>query len=97
LTSWKNRALFAASQAGLVNNLNDGMVWGLLPLFFFARGLPIEQVGIIAAAYPGVWGLSQLATGALSDRWGRKWLIAGGMWVQAAGIGLFLVGQGFAV
>jgi MFS family permease len=97
LTSWKNRALFAASQAGLVNNLNDGMVWGLLPLFLFARGLPLEQVGIIAAAYPGVWGLSQLATGALSDRWGRKWLIAGGMWVQAAGLGLFLIGQGFAV
>jgi MFS family permease len=97
LTSWKNRALFAASQAGLVNNLNDGMVWGLLPIFFFTRGLPIEQVGIIAAAYPGVWGLSQLATGALSDRWGRKWLIAGGMWVQAAGIGLFLLGQGFAI
>ena len=97
LTSWKDRALFAASQAGLVNNLNDGMVWGLLPVFFFARGLPIAQVGVIAATYPGVWGLSQLATGALSDRWGRKWLIAGGMWVQAAGIGLFLIGQGFAV
>jgi MFS family permease len=96
LTSWKDRALFSASQAGLVNNLNDGMVWGLLPIFFFGKGLPIEQVGIIAATYPGVWGLSQLATGALSDRWGRKWLIAAGMWVQAAGIGLFLIGQGFA-
>jgi MFS family permease len=96
LTSWRDRALFAASQAGLVNNLNDGMVWGLLPLFFFARGLPIEHVAVISATYPGVWGLSQLVTGALSDRWGRKWLIAAGMWVQAAGILLFVIGQAFA-
>ncbi len=95
LTSWKDRALFAASQAGLVNNLNDGMVWGLLPLYFVAKGLPVGQVGIIAATYPGVWGLSQMATGALSDRWGRKWLIAGGMAVQAAGIGIFVIGQTF--
>lgn len=71
LTSWKNRRLFAASQAGLVNNLNDGMVWGLLPLFLAGHGLAIEQIGIIAAVYPGVWGLSQLVTGALSDHWGR--------------------------
>jgi MFS family permease len=97
LTSWKDRALFAASQAGLVNNLNDGMVWGLLPIFFFARGLPIKQVAIISAAYPGVWGLSQLVTGALSDRLGRKWLIATGMWVQAAGILLFVIGEGFTI
>ena len=95
LTSWKDRALFAASQAGMVNNLNDGMVWGLLPLYFVAKGLPVGQIAIIAAAYPGVWGLSQLATGALSDRWGRKWLIAGGMAVQAAGIGIFVIGQTF--
>jgi MFS family permease len=95
LTSWKDRALFAASQAGLVNNLNDGMVWGLVPIFLAGAGLPLEQVGLIAATYPGVWGLSQLLTGALSDRWGRKWLIAAGMWVQAVGIGLFVVGQGF--
>src|SRR5262249_29255563 len=86
-----------ASQAGLVNNLNDGMVWGLLPLYFVARGLPVGQVGIIAAAYPGVWGLSQMATGALSDRWGRKWLIAGGMAVQAASIGRFVIGRAFGI
>lgn len=97
LTSWKDRALFAASQAGMVNNLNDGMVWGLLPIFLFGKGLPIEQVGVIAATYPGVWGLGQLATGALSDRWGRKWLIAAGMWLQAVAIGLFLISQSFAV
>ncbi|MEW5957461.1 MAG: MFS transporter [Chloroflexota bacterium] len=97
LTSWQDRALFAASQAGLINNLNDGMVWGLVPIFLVGAGLPLEQVGLIAATYPGVWGLSQLLTGALSDRWGRKWLIAAGMWVQANGIGLFVVGQGFWV
>jgi MFS family permease len=95
LTSWKDRALFAASQAGLVNNLNDGMVWGLAPIYFAAAGLPLEHIALLAAAYPGIWGLSQLATGALSDRWGRKWMIAGGMWVQAAGILLFIAGQSF--
>jgi MFS family permease len=97
LTSWKDRALFAVSQAGHVNNLNDGLVWGLLPIYLSAQGLPLEQVGLIAAAYPGVWGLSQLITGALSDRWGRKWLIAGGMIVQALGIWLFVAGQGFGL
>jgi MFS family permease len=97
LTSWKDRALFAASQAGMVNNLNDGMVWGLLPLFLADAGLPVAQVGIVAATYPGVWGLSQLATGALSDRWGRKGMIASGMWVQAGGIGLLVSGQSFGV
>ncbi len=97
LTSWRDRALFAASQAGMVNNLNDGMVWGLLPIYLAARGLSLDQIGIIAAVYPGVWGLSQLLTGALSDRWGRKWLIASGMWVQSIGIGLLVIGQGFGV
>ena len=92
-TTWGDRALFASSQAGLVNNLNDGMAWGLLPVFLFGR-LPIDEIGIIAATYPGVWGLAQLATGAMSDRLGRKWMIAGGMWVQAGGIFLFVLGDG---
>jgi MFS family permease len=95
LTSWKDRALFSASQAGMVNNLNDGMVWGLLPIFLTNAGLAVEKIGIIAAAYPAVWGLTQLVTGALSDRWGRKWMIAAGMWVQAAGIGCFVTGSDF--
>lgn len=94
-TTWGDRALFATSQAGLVNNLNDGMAWGLLPVFL-AASLPIDQVGIVVATYPGVWGLAQLGTGALSDRLGRKWLIAGGMWVQALAIFLFVSGTGFA-
>ena len=79
LTSWKDRRLFAVSQAGLVNNLNDGMAWGLFPLFFAAGGLAIEQIAILAAIYPAVWGLGQLGTGALSDHVGRKPLITGGM------------------
>ena len=79
LTSWKDRRLFAVSQAGLVNNLNDGMAWGLFPLFFTAGGLRIDQIAILAAIYPAVWGLGQLGTGALSDHVGRKRLIAGGM------------------
>ncbi len=97
LTSWKDRALFAASQAGMVNNLNDGMVWGLLPLFLAGAGLGVEQIAVVAAIYPGVWGLSQLVTGALSDRLGRKGMIATGMWVQAIGIWLFVIGRGLPV
>jgi MFS family permease len=87
-TSFKDRNLSAVSQAGLVNNLNDGMAWGLFPLFYAAAGLSLARIGTLAALYPAVWGLSQLFTGALSDRLGRKWLIAAGMWTQAAGIGM---------
>jgi len=97
LTSWKNRALFSVSQAGLVNNLNDGMAWGLFPLFFAAAGLNVEQIGLLAAIYPGVWGVSQLATGAVSDRLGRKGLIVAGMCTQAVGIFLLLLSKGFVV
>jgi MFS family permease len=95
LTSWKDRALFAVSQAGLVNNLNDGMVWGLVPILLVGAGLPLQRAALVTAAYPGVWGVSQLVTGALSDRWGRKPLIVAGMWVQAVGIGMFVVARAF--
>jgi MFS family permease len=95
LTSWKDRALFAASQAGMVNNLNDGLAWGLFPLFFAAAGLTIAQISVLAAIYLGMWGIVQLGTGALSDRLGRKGLIVAGMWVQAVGIGLVVLTQGF--
>jgi MFS family permease len=82
-TSLREPALSACSQAGLVNNLNDGLAWGLLPLLFVRGGLPLGQVGLLAALYPAVWGLGQLATGPLSDRLGRKPLITGGMLLQA--------------
>lgn len=86
LTSFKDPNLFAASQAGLVNNLNDGMSWGIFPLYFTALGLGVERIGILKAAYPMVWGLGQTITGPLSDRWGRKGLIVAGMWVQAGAL-----------
>ena len=89
-TSWKDPAMMSCSQAGLVNNLNDGLAWGLFPLFFAAAALPLNQIGILAAIYPTTWGVVQLWTGALSDRWGRKNLIAGGMALQ----GLALIGIG---
>ena len=95
LTSWSDRRLFATCQAGLVNNLNDGMAWGLFPLFFAAGGMTLNQIAILAAIYPGVWGLTQLGAGALSDRVGRKGLIVAGMWTQAAGIGSTVIVDGF--
>ena len=85
-TTWSDRNLSSATQAGLVNNLNDGLAWGLFPLIFAAAGMGLATIGALAAIYPAVWGASQLVTGALSDKIGRKWLIAAGMWVQAAGI-----------
>jgi MFS family permease len=89
LTSYRNPTLFSVSQAGLINNLNDGMAWGLFPLFFASHGLGVGSIGVLASTYPAVWGLSQLATGELSDRWGRKWMIAVGMWMQ--GVGIFVI------
>jgi MFS family permease len=97
LTSFREKALSAASQAGLVNNLNDGLAWGLYPVLFATSGLSVANIGVLVALYPAVWGCGQLLTGALSDRWGRKWLIAAGMLVQAAGIGLVAAATGFAV
>jgi MFS family permease len=88
VTTWRDRSLAAACQAGLVNNLNDGMSWGIYPLFFGSYGLGVAGIGVIKAVYPGVWGALQLVTGPLSDRVGRKGLIAGGMLVQAGGIWL---------
>jgi MFS family permease len=86
LTSFRDRNLFAASQAGLVNNLNDGMSWGIFPLFFASFGLGVERIGVLKAIYPATWGILQIATGPLSDRWGRKGLIVAGMWIQSGGL-----------
>jgi MFS family permease len=86
--------LRTCSQAGLVNNLNDALAWGLAPLYLAAHGASLREIAIVAAAYPLVWGIGQLATGWLSDHTGRKWLIVGGMLVQAAGLGLLVAGDG---
>jgi MFS family permease len=94
-TSYGDRNLFACSQAGLVNNLNDGMSWGAFPLFFASFGLGVERIGILKAVYPAVWGALQVATGPLSDRWGRKGLIVAGMWVQAGGLFVTVLGRSF--
>ena len=85
-----DRNLFAASQAGLINNLNFGVSWGIFPLYFASFGLAIERIGILNSVYPAVWGVLQTVTGPVSDRWGRKGLIVTGMWVQ--GTGLFFIG-----
>lgn len=87
--------LSSVSQAGLVNNLNDGMAWGLFPLVFAAAGMNLAQVGLLAAIYPATWGFAQLVTGALSDRIGRKPLIVWGMWIQAAGVAVMTVVHAF--
>lgn len=96
LTTFKERALSSCSQAGLANNLNDGLAWGLLPIFFATHGLSVAAIGLLAAIYPAMWGGGQLVTGALSDRIGRKWLIAGGMLLQAAALGLIPRSTSFA-
>ena len=96
-TSWQNRSLFAASQAGLVNNLNDGMAWVLFPLLFAAHGLRIEHIGVLKFLYPAVWGVSQILTGPLSDKIGRKRLIGPGMIVQALALWLVAAGNSFTV
>jgi MFS family permease len=97
LTSFRDPALSSCSQAGLVNNLNDGMVWGLVPLMAAAAGFSLAQIGLVVAAYPFVWGVVQLGTGALSDVIGRKWLIAGGMMLQAVAIGLFAATRAYPI
>jgi MFS family permease len=94
-TSVADPSLSAASQAGFVNNLNDGLAWALLPIVQAAAGLPIAQIGLLSAAYPATWGLAQVATGALSDRYGRRPLIVGGMLLQAVAIAAIAATSGF--
>ena len=94
-TSLTDRNLSSVSQAGLINNLNDGMAWGLFPLLFAAAGMSLAQIGMLAAIYPAVWACAQIYTGALSDRLGRKWLIAAGMWVQSIGIAVTVTSAQF--
>ena len=96
-TSLREPALSSACQAGMVNNLNDGLAWGLFPLLFATGGLSVGRIGILAALYPAVWGLGQLGTGALSDRIGRKALIVGGMLTQAVALGIVAASDTFAL
>lgn len=93
-TSWRDKTLFSASQTGLVNNLNDGMSWGVFPLLFAANGVGLEGIGLIKAIYPVIWGAGQVYTGFLADRFGRKPLIVAGMFIQA--LGLVVIGFGLA-
>jgi MFS family permease len=95
-TSWRDRNLSSVSQAGLVNNLNDGLAWGLFPLFFASGGLSLAQIALLASLYPAVWGVAQMGTGALSDRIGRKSLIVGGMLLQALALLMLPLTHGFA-
>ena len=97
LASFRERALSAVSQAGLVNNLNDGVAWGLFPILFARHGLDVAAVGTLVALYPAVWGVGQLATGPLSDRWGRKWLIVAGMLVQAVALAAVAAFEGWGL
>ncbi len=95
LTSMRDRSLSAACQAGLVNNLNDGLAWGLFPLLFAQHGLSVSRIAVLVALYPGVWGIGQLVTGWWSDHFGRKWLIAAGMTVQAVALALVATSNTF--
>lgn len=95
-TSIGEPRLFAACQAGLVNNLNDGMVWGLFPLFFLAHGLGVERIGVLKAVYPAFWGILQIVTGPLSDRIGRRGLVVWGLWLQGAALVLTALTGSFA-
>jgi MFS family permease len=94
-TTFTEPALSSASQAGLVNNLNFGLSWGLFPILFASIGMPIDRIGLLIATYPAVWGAGQILTGALSDRWGRKHLITVGMLTQAAALALIATGDSF--
>jgi len=96
-TSFTDKALSTASHAGMVNNLNDALAWGIFPLLFAAHGLSVARIGVLAALYPAVWGAAQLLTGWWSDHIGRKHLITAGMLIQAAAIGLVAAGSSFGV
>jgi MFS family permease len=93
--TWRRPQLWGVSQAGFVNNLNDGLIWGIFPLYFASRGLSLDRIAILAAAYPLMWGSLQLLTGWLSDRTGRRPLIVGGMLLQGLAIWLATLGDSF--
>ena len=96
-TTFKNKNLASVTFAGLSTNLKDGMAWGLFPIFFAAAGLGVAEIGFIVAIYPASWGFFQLFTGALSDRFGRKWFIVGGMWLQTLSLWLILAASVYSL
>ena len=89
-TTWKNKNLGSVTQAGLINNLNDGMAWGIFPILLATKGFSIAQIGIITAIYPAVWGVGQLLTGKMADKFCKKDMLSLGMLLQAIAL-LFLV------
>ena len=91
---WADAGLFSVSQAGLINNLNDGLAWGVFPLLFVESGLSLREMSVLAAVYPATWGILQLATGPLSDRWGRKKPIVAGMVLQGAALVMVALSHG---
>jgi MFS family permease len=93
--SWRQPRLWGISQTGFVNNLNDGLIWGIFPLFFVSQGLSFERIAVLAAMYPLLWGSLQIATGWLSDSIGRTSLIVSGMLLQAVAIGLATLVESF--
>lgn len=96
-TTWKNNNLGSISQAGMVNNLNDGMIWGLFPILLLSNGFNLEQIGLLVAIYPTVWGIGQLVTGKLADHYSKKKLLFWGMLLQGLAIMGFLVTNGYSV
>jgi MFS family permease len=94
-TSWKNRQLGAVTQAGLINNLNDGMIWGLLPIILIRKNFGLVDIGIISSIYPAVWGLSQIITGKMADLFSKKMLLFWGMLVQAIAIVLLTAANSY--
>ena len=95
--TWRRPALFGVSQAGFVNNLNDGLAWGVFPLLFASRGLELDQIAVLAASYPLVWGGLQLVTGWASDRLGRRPLVTAGMVIQGGAIAMVAAADGFGL
>ncbi|MFA6084198.1 MFS transporter [Mucilaginibacter sp.] len=94
-TTWKNPNLGSVTQAGLINNLNDGMVWGLFPILFAAKGFTLGEIGIITATYPGVWSISQIYTGKMADHYAKKTLLFWGMLIQGIALLMFIVAVSF--
>jgi len=92
-TTWKHRNLGSVTQAGLVNNLNDGMVWGILPLLLSGKQFNLEQIGLVTAVYPAVWGLGQLITGKMADLYSKKYMLVTGMLLQACALILFAAAE----